>query len=358
MVNSENASREDFTRLTLVQELAAGYNLVFNIASSVPSIAVNIVFGSYTDRFGRKFLMIIAMTGTLLRVLICVLGIYTTMDLGLFNIAFAVEGISGQVFSWLLASYAYVSDITNRKNRAIGIVLNEVCIGLGVSLSTLIGGFLLQEYGFKSPLWVSAALIVTAIVITVFVLPESYPKYKRIVSSDRCKNQRQAVEFYYASWNDGLRLKYILALLIFFFTMLTVLGRSSIELLYLLNAPFCWTPQKIGIFSTIKMALFQVVGMFSIAILKLFLEDTSIAIIGSISLAVAYVIEGLSTNDIMIYVVSLVGSLGLLTIPMIRSIMSIMTTPDRQGALAASISVLNQSAPFAKVIFNVSPENG
>jgi hypothetical protein len=50
------------------------------------------------------------------------------------------------------------------------------------------------------------------------------------------------------------------------------------------------------------MALFQVVGMFSIAILKLFLEDTSIAIIGSISLAVAYVIEGLSTNDLMIYI--------------------------------------------------------
>ena len=301
-VNSPNVSRKALLRQSHVQEIAAGYNLVYNIASCVPSIAVNIIFGSYTDRFGRKFLLITSMTGTLLRTLICLLGVYTTMDLALFNIAFGVEGMSGQVFSWLLAGQAYISDITSKKKRAIGIVLNEVCVGLGLSASSFTGGYLLQAYGFKSPLWVSTSLIVVAIVITVFILPESYPKSKRRVSSNRCKNQRQAFEFYYAAWNKGLRFKYITAIVIFFFTMVTVLGRPGVELLYLLNGPFCWTPQKMGFFNTVRASLHQVVGMISIVLLKLFLEDTSIAMIGSVSFAAGYVLEGLATNGLMIYI--------------------------------------------------------
>ncbi|XP_045161917.2 proton-coupled folate transporter-like isoform X2 [Mercenaria mercenaria] len=352
-INSPNVSLAARRRLAHVQEDAAGYNLIFNTISCVPSIAVNIIFGSYTDKFGRKFLMIIAMTGALLRVLICVLGVYSSMNLYLFGIVFGVEGICGQAFALLLASYAYVSDITHRKNRAIGIVLNEACVGLGISVSTLIGGYFLQAYGFKSPLLVSAGLLVVAILITVFLLPESYPKEKRRVSSERCNNLRQAVEFYYASWNDGLRLKYIISILVFFFTMVTVLGRSSIETLYQLNAPFCWTPQKLGLFSSLRTLLLQVVGMISIALFKLFLDDDSIAIIGSISFAASFITEGLAKNDVMIYIVTVVGSLGMLTVPMIRSIMSRMTSPDRQGALAASISVVETSCHlFSNVMLN------
>lgn len=300
-ITSSNVSVGDLQRLAHVQKVTSGYNLVFSIVASVPSIAVNVIFGSYTDKFGRKFLMLVAMTGSLLRVLICVLGVYTTMDLRLFGVAFAVEGVCGQAFAWILASFAFVADVTNKNTRAIGIVLNEFGIGLGGALATLIGGFYLQAYGFKGPLLVSAALIVIAMLVTVFILPESYPKGKRTLSSERCDKFRHAFEFYYSSWNYGLRWKYILSILVFFFTMFTALGRINIETLYQLNAPFCWTPKKLGLFAALRSSLLQVFGMMAVGLLKLFLEDDSIAIIGSVSFAAGYIIEGLAKNDTMIY---------------------------------------------------------
>ncbi|KAL4237306.1 hypothetical protein ACF0H5_002024 [Mactra antiquata] len=176
-----NYSNPDVLGLAHVQELAAGVNLRFTLMSTTPSIIVNVILGSYTDKFGRKFLMLFSMSGTLLRILICLLGAYINMDIELFGIAFVVEGLTGQVFAWLLASYAYVSDITHRKNRAIGIVLNAVGVGLGTSVSTLVGGPFLQAAGFTQPLILSAALVVLGILITVFLLPESYPKEKLTV---------------------------------------------------------------------------------------------------------------------------------------------------------------------------------
>lgn len=297
-----NKSDPDVQKLAYVQQKATDFNIVFSIVAGVPSIFFNIVMGSYTDKFGRKFLILISMTGTLVRVLVCLLGVYIVMDNRLFAIGFGIEGLSGQAFAYLLASYAYISDITTSKDRAVGIVFNEVAIGLGISLPTFATGYFIQSYGFVYPLITAALFLGVAIAVTLTLLPESYPANKRQPPSQRCMNLRHSVEFYYASWNYGFRWKFTVAVLVFYLSMVTVLGRSGVETLYQLNAPFCWDPQKLGIFGALRTLLQQTLGMVCVAILKRFLQDESIAIVGCVSMAASFVIEGLAKTDTVIYI--------------------------------------------------------
>ncbi|WAR18385.1 PCFT-like protein [Mya arenaria] len=306
-----NNSNPDVLLLAGVQKKAAHYNVIFNIASGIPAVFVNIVIGSYTDRFGRKFLMVAAMSGTFIRVLICMIGAYTTMKIEFFAIAFGAEGLSGSVFCYLLASYAYVADITTAKNRAFGIVANEVAIGLGHTLSVVAAGFVIQAIGFNQPFIVALVCIAVAITICVVLLPESYPKEMRAKPSQTCVTLKHAVGFYYASWNYGFRWRYIVAIVVFYFTMFDVLGRNSVETLYQMNAPFCWSPTKLGLFGAVRSLLQQIFGMFVIAILKrLSMEDDTIAIVGCVSYGISFVIEGFAKTDVMLYVGSLAAGIS------------------------------------------------
>ena len=74
---------------------------------------------------------------------------------------------------------AYISDITDEKNRAKGLGLIGAAFGLGFIIGPAVGG-LLSKYGYGVPALVAAGLSFLNLISIFFFLPESLPKERRL----------------------------------------------------------------------------------------------------------------------------------------------------------------------------------
>ncbi|XP_060575998.1 lysosomal proton-coupled steroid conjugate and bile acid symporter SLC46A3-like [Ruditapes philippinarum] len=338
---NSNLSSEDYKKQTLVQQHAANWTMYYSLAAGIPAILSNIILGSSTDKYGRKFLFFLPCIGTFLKTVLYVLGIHLNLDLKFYLIGYFIEGLTGQMFTMLLVSFTYVADITatNGKNRSFGITLIELSLGIAVALFSFTTGYFIQAYGFFYPM-LSSGVMTTGSLITVIFIPETFPKEKRNPNESILIKLKTAYDLFFGSFNRGRRWMYNILMVTFTLTMFTVFGRSSVEPLYQLGTPFCWSPEKLGYYGGLKSLLQQMIGMGMVKLMQWIMSDEAIAMFGCLSFSAAYVMEGFARTDIIMYLVPVVGAWGLLTIPMCRSIMSGLTRSDQQGAIFAAIAAM------------------
>ncbi|XP_060079591.1 lysosomal proton-coupled steroid conjugate and bile acid symporter SLC46A3-like [Ylistrum balloti] len=330
---------------TSVQEATAKLNIYLSLAGGIPAVFANLMFGTFSDTFGRKFLFILPTVGSFLRCSIVLIIMYLKIDVYYFLIAFVIEGSLGYFLGMLQASYAYMADITAANDkRSFAITLVEVSLGFGSLLGFLVSGYLIKSVGFTWTMVFSAALLVLCLIMTMFVLPESVAPAQIITErrtcSDVTKYVGNALAFYFKRDSKRERWKYIVCILVFFLTTLVILGRPSVETLVQLGSPFCWDPVDVGYYRTIRSGIQQVGCLLLIRLLQFCMTDETIAMVGTLSSTTSLVMEGFVTTQTSFYIVPVVGAGGILTMPMIRAIMSKMTPDDKQGAMFAGIAAL------------------
>jgi len=299
-----------------VQEKAAIWGIFLYLVGGVPSVVATFVFGVFTDRLGRKFLFYLSWFGMVFRTVWVTVGMNLDWSLYMYIPGYFVEGCTGQVFNLIQVSYIYMSDITTvGKQRSIGIVMIEIAFGLATTFPGLAVGFMLKETNsFILPFYISLGMLALTLIL-ILCLPETYPPEVRgkYAQSSRLDNIKNSWGLFCGQENTGRRWMYILTLLVFTFTCYDLYGRLAMEGLYLLNDPFCWGPEELGIFNALRTGLQQIGGMAIVVILKKFLNDESIAILGSASFGVSFVLEGLATTDTMLYIGNHISATNLST---------------------------------------------
>ncbi|XP_052770103.1 solute carrier family 46 member 3-like [Mya arenaria] len=335
-----NESSTNFKIQQDVQQKAAKWGIYLYLAGGLTSIIANFVLGTCTDRLGRKFLFVVPFFGTMIRTAYAIVGIKYDFPLWLYVPGYFIEGCTGQMFTIIQISYIYVSDITTPgKQRSLGIVIVELALGLAGTFPPLVCGYILKVTdSFLLPFYISLGILGFALLL-VIALPETYPKEVRSqrTYSSRLENLKDSYDLFVSKENSGKRWMYIITLAVFSLTTYDVFGRVAVEGLYLLNYPFCWGPSQLGVFTALRTGCQQIVGMAMIKVLHLCFNDELIAVIGCLSYGASFVLQAFATNDLMMYLVAVIGVCGLLTIPMIRSIMSQMTSPHKQGAVYGAI---------------------
>ncbi len=139
-------------------------SLLFSIYAIAQFFATPII-GKLSDRFGRKPLLIISLAGTVIANLIA--GTATTASV-LFVARF-LDGITGGNAS---VAQAIISDVTTPANRAKGFGVFGAAFGLGFVLGPAISLFA-QQISLGAAFLVSSAIAFIALLITVFLLPET-----------------------------------------------------------------------------------------------------------------------------------------------------------------------------------------
>ncbi|XP_069118622.1 lysosomal proton-coupled steroid conjugate and bile acid symporter SLC46A3-like [Argopecten irradians] len=352
------------TEQTHVQEATAQLNIYLSLAGGIPAIFANLVFGTISDKFGRKFMFIMPTVGSFFRCIIVLIMMYLEIDVHYLLIASIIEGSFGYFLGMLQASYVYMADNTTADDRrSFAMTLVEVSLGLGSFLGYLLSGYFIKSVGFLWTMLFSTGLLVFCLVMIIFILPESVPSSRITAANRSCSNivkyVGNALSFYFKRAPGRTRWKYIFCVLVFFLTTLVLLGRPSVETLLQLGSPFCWDPLDIGYYGTIRSGVQQVICLLVIKLLQYCMRDEAIAILGSLSATASLVMEGFITTDASFYIVPVVGAGGVLTMPMVRAIMSKMTPADQQGALFAGLAALETignmvSSVIANVIYNVT----
>ncbi len=127
--------------------------------------------GRLSDRYGRRPLLILAISGTVIGFLL--LGF--SQSLWMIFLSRIVDGLFGGDTA---LARAYITDISEPQKRAKSLGLIGAAFGLGFIIGPVLGG-LLSQFGLNVPALVAAGLSILNLVGILIWLPESLPPSER-----------------------------------------------------------------------------------------------------------------------------------------------------------------------------------
>ena|SRR5215469_934863 len=130
------------------------------------------IWGNVSDRIGRKRVLIISQIGATIG---WTMLAYAS-SLPLVFAARVIEGLSGGNIS---VTQAYVADLVEPKDRARAFGYVGAAFSSGIVFGPVLGGFLLDRYGFSAPFLTAAAIQFLTLLLTIFMLPESTSSAER-----------------------------------------------------------------------------------------------------------------------------------------------------------------------------------
>jgi MFS family permease len=134
------------------------------------------LWGRLSDRYGRRPILLSSMCGACASYLILAFAHSLTA-------LFVSRALAGFMAGNLAAATAYASDISTPSDRAKTMGTVGAAIGIGFMLGPAIGGALagehLQTANFLRPALLSASLSLLALMLVLFMLPESHPRVQR-----------------------------------------------------------------------------------------------------------------------------------------------------------------------------------
>lgn len=133
--------------------------------------------GKASDKWGRRPILILSQIGTFIAFLVS----GAAPGLGFLYLARVIDGITGGNIS---VAQAYLSDITDEKNRAQGLGIVNAAFSSGFLFGPAFGAFMAATFGPRSAYFAAAAVCVVTISLSFFLLPESLTKARRKTDDD------------------------------------------------------------------------------------------------------------------------------------------------------------------------------
>jgi MFS transporter, DHA1 family, tetracycline resistance protein len=144
----------------------------FGTAWALMQFVFSPVLGSLSDRYGRRPVLLVSMTGHGLDYILMALA----PNLAWLFVGRIISGITAASFS---TAYAYIADVTPAEKRAPAFGMVGAAFGIGFVLGPALGG-LLGTIDPRLPFWVAAAFSLANAAYGYLVLPESLPRERRM----------------------------------------------------------------------------------------------------------------------------------------------------------------------------------
>ncbi|XP_048736944.2 solute carrier family 46 member 3-like isoform X2 [Ostrea edulis] len=343
VVCDTDTSPQGYQGKEIVQKAVARWNLFISIAHGVPLLISSLLLSPLSDFMGRRPFLFLGMFGICIKQLLMTVAIIFQWDVYFFIPFTTIDGFCGSWVVQLAIALSVVSDLrTAGKTRSYLITVFSFVFGVGFSLGTFLSGFFVELLGYEYSMATSCGVAALGFIITCFI-PETLTKSERKQHHFSCMgNFKDILKFYTTddlTYPNSTRWKYITSVCSLIFVMLGRLGSYAFETLYLLDSPFCFSPEKISIFETAKTCLSEVIILVGIKAMQQCLTDETIAFLGTTSAMCCFVLFGIALSPMYLYI-AVVGSMGMSALPMIRGIMSKMTPPHNQGAMFGSLAVV------------------
>ena len=312
---------------------AAEWNVVFATCGGLMSFFAGPILGLMSDRFGRRPVLLICLTGLGLDFLFMAFA----PSLAWLFVGRLISGATSGVFS---TANAYVADVTAPEKRARAFGWMGAAFSFGFLAGPAIGG-LLGQVNLRLPFLAAAALTLANALYGAFILPESLAPERRTPSFDlRRANPLGSLRLLRS--REGLpRLAGI-----YFLSQLGQMVWPSVFVLYT-GYRYGWTPGIVGLNMMAGGLLGVGVQSFLVApVIRRFGEKG--ALLGGAGVAViAFAWYGLAPTGFLYLCGMPISCLSGLLIPGLQGLMTRQVGPSEQGQLQGA----NQSlAGIASVI--------
>ncbi|XP_071951469.1 proton-coupled folate transporter-like [Antedon mediterranea] len=366
----------------------AHWMIYMNLPLTIPAIFTTICFGGWSDKYGRKPMMIIPAVGFLIMSIFQMFQVLRMdMPLGITLIGNFIAGMSGGFVTITFATFSYIADITTKENRTLRIGILQSMTFSSSIVGLLTSGVIVQnrEYGFLLLYCLIALLNILIVVYTQFWLLESIgpntdPYFQTIrtteeketettsrpseVSEIECKtcfSDMWSPRNFKIVYRDVMKKRqhfdrFILFLLFvsLFILQMVLAGDNQMFALYAKDS-FHLSPAQTGYFTASKNAvlfLFTVLGVWLLR--KFNLNEMRCCSLSFIVFLSGYIGFSLAKSESTLWAMLILLSPSGLVGGIIRGAISRTVGPDEQGSIFAAMSSMENLMVFvAAFMFNI-----
>ncbi|XP_067681483.1 lysosomal proton-coupled steroid conjugate and bile acid symporter SLC46A3-like [Haliotis asinina] len=329
-----------------VQQSTSLETLKICLCFLIPSVFVNMFVGSYSDHIGRKALFLLPMLGSTCKYVGFLLVVKFHLNLNFLLIGTLMDGLSGSIFTFILANMAYAADVTTTHSaRTLAIVITDCSLSIATALGQIMTGFLIQKLDYFYASVIYTTIILLAIAIVIFGITETVKKTE-VKELSPVVHFKKVFGFYFNKSRDNKRSIFIVYVIVFALLSIGLSGKYTIEILYELGRPFCWNPVKIGYYGAYTTVFMTICGLLAIKLGPVCVRVEILAVAGMFLQMGSLILEGLARTDAMLYSVPLVASISSVAVPVIRSVLSGMVESHEQGAIFSSMATVDTICAF------------
>lgn len=296
------------------------------------------LLGRLSDRYGRRPVLIASIFGTFIGFLL--LGFARTLAM-----LFAARILDGLTGGNLSIAQAYISDVTEAKDRSKGLGLIGAAFGLGFIIGPVTGGFL-SQWGYAVPAFAAAALSFVNLLLIYAWLPESLTPEKRASMNQK----KPAVTF--GALLQALRRPFTGSLLVtrFFFGLAFAIFQTIFSLYTLTK--FNLTAQNTGLILTYVGVLSVIVQGFLVGRITAKIREDILIVACAALMAVSLAGWALAPSVIALIVILTPTAIsgGILNTLLSSTLTKAVEPQEVGGILGLSAAVESSTRIFAPII--------
>ncbi|KAK3772193.1 hypothetical protein RRG08_035233 [Elysia crispata] len=350
-----------------IERRVSTLELYLHLTTYVTAIIPILLLGPISDTYGRKIGFILPILGTLIKQIVYIIVVALRLPVSLLYLAHAIEACGGSFAAMLSAIFSVTSDVTQVGQGRSGWIAVMEALQTLAAASGQIYTAQWMRHGYLHPLICALCMCCVALVMTIFLLPETHSTASTGDSSHASNQEddtgqcwrilrtcwntvKESVAVYYKDGDanqgrDGqqrILCKRRLCLAIFILTVAVNFSRTGVEALFQLKYPLCWAATQVYTFSGVRIFLSWLAILVTLGLMqKLFkMADRHVAIVGIVSSILSNAALSLAVNDAMVYEAAVVGYMTRSIIPMLRSVLSSVVDHAHQGAMYAGLSCI------------------
>ncbi|XP_043260997.1 proton-coupled folate transporter-like [Colletes gigas] len=348
-----------------VQTTVSSFHQWNNIAGHVVPIILALFFGNWSDRRGRKMLLVLGLIGKFIYSFMIVIN--SMMDTWNLNtIVYTASlpmGMLGGDVAIFGSCFSYISDVSSVQQRTLRITILDV-----VYLSTMPTGVALGSYLFTSVakssytimFIINTSLLVLAILYSLIrlkwqTLPQQLPLSGSNFLTDFF-DKEHVVETMKTLTKKRLNNGKLHLWLFLLIMMLYTFQRDEKPMSYLYTQlEFKWDVTKFSNFRTFQSTTFVIAMLIGVPVMSKWMgmKDTIIVMIGAIAHAAGRVIFAMTKIPELFYVGAAVAALGPVVAPVLRSMTSKLVSVEERGKVFAMLSVCDNAVPlFSGILYS------
>ena len=295
-----NKSDTHFIEHEIIQDEASRWAMYLKFVQCIPSMVNALVCGTISDRVSRKLPIILPLFANIVQIGLCVLMVILKLPKSYLFLAYGIDGLSGSYVTLLMGCFAYTGNATKHSSRSLRIAINELCIGIAISLSDVGIGYMIKQFGFLYPFIAILGIQFINILYALFFLQETLVSSFSI-NMISCRQLFEPFRIYFKDRPDNKRWKLVMIQFIFWCYAFGSIGRGSVGTLYLQNVPFCFNAKLLGYYIAVSAVVFGLGNIIPVAVTKNRDYDIPLLIASTISACASMILLGLSVTTFMLY---------------------------------------------------------
>jgi MFS family permease len=238
--------------------------MILNVVLGAFSILGTLMLGPLSNRFGRKVLLLVILSGLVLQALITVLVTRLEFNVHYLILGAALRGVTGGVAAVYTVSYSYIMEFNQDKKKhlmvRIGVI--EALSFVAVSLGLTLGGVAVDELkcNFSIPAFVVLGCIVCVFLYTAIATSDTRHREYAFSTSQSANHTPppqkekkvhvsptallQGAKMFFKSGYPRSKLWF--SLIVMVVTIFNSSGVTAIITLFLLHEPLAFSPLLIG----------------------------------------------------------------------------------------------------------------